>query len=185
MELKFTIVRRQDIAAASVISRLANGKIDVQRLLTFDVQGIDFCLSNLFTMALTHMKALKYLPFLRPLALPRVSILQRFLSTSASSNPRSSAASSSPAQSTPSAPESTSKPISSHLPYRVERTPSSNLPIYVYAKSGGTRKETRLRKIEGDIDTLRVQLRDALKVDDKDIVINRLTQHIVIKVSHD
>lgn len=28
MELKFTIVRRQDIAAASVISRLANGKID-------------------------------------------------------------------------------------------------------------------------------------------------------------
>lgn len=184
MELKFTIVRRQDIAAASVISRLANGKIDVHRLSTFD-REIDFCFIKLFTMTLTHTKALKYLPFLRPLALPRASTLQRFLSTSASSNPRSSNASSSPAQSTPSAPESTSKPVSSHLPYRVERTPSSNLPIYVYAKSGGTRKETRLRKIEGDIDTLRVQLRDALKVDDKDIVINRLTQHIVIKVSHD
>jgi Mitochondrial large subunit ribosomal protein (Img2) len=87
-------------------------------------------------------------------------------------------------QYTPSTLEPTSKPISSHLLYRVERTPSSNLPIYVYSKSGGTRKETKLRKIEGDIDTLRVQLRDALKVEDKDIVINRLTQHIVIKVSH-
>ena len=153
---------------------------------TFNFRRIGnwFRQTNLFSMALTHTKALTYLPFLRPLALPRISTLQRFLSTSASSNSRSYA-SSSPAQSTSSTPESTSKPISSHLPYRVERTPSSNLPIYVYAKSGGTRKETRLRKIEGDIDTLRVQLRDALKVDDKDIVINRLTQHIVIKVSHD
>jgi large subunit ribosomal protein L49 len=138
-------------------------------------------------MALNQTKSLLYLPFLRPFAPPMASTLQRFLSSAVSSDfPSStSSTSSSPVQSTTSAPEPTSKPRSSPLPYRVVRTPSSKLPIYVHAKSGGTRKETKLRKIEGDIDTLRVQLRDALQVNDKDININRLTNHIIIKVSHE
>jgi large subunit ribosomal protein L49 len=137
-------------------------------------------------MALNQTKSLLYLPFLRPLALPTASTLQRFLSSAVSSDfPSTSSTSSSPVQSTTSAPEPTSKPKSSPLPYHVVRTPSSKLPIYVHAKSGGTRKETKLRKIEGDIDTLRVQLRDALQVNDKDININRLTNHIIIKVSHE
>lgn len=137
-------------------------------------------------MAVTQTKSLLYLPFLRPLALPKSSTLQRFLSSAASpDSPSTSSTSSSPVQSTTLAAESIPNPRSAPLPYRVARTPSSKLPIYVHAKSGGTRKETKLRKIEGDIDTLRIQLRDALMMNDKDININRLTNHIIIKVSHE
>lgn len=124
-----------------------------------------------------------YLSFLRPLTLPRASTLQRFLSTSSTSTTKPSSSQS--AGATPISLESSPKssPQSSSLPYHVERTPSSNLPIYLLAKRGGNLKQTRLRKIEGDINTLRVQLRDALKVDDKEIVINQLTKQIIIRVS--
>ncbi len=133
-------------------------------------------------MALMQRTSFLCLPFLRPLPLPSASNLQRFLSTTASSDHLSTSAS--PPQSTIPLTESITKPRISHLPYHVERTPSSKLPIYVHAKNGGTRKETKLRKIEGDIDTLREHLRDALGMNDKDIVINRLTNHIIIKVSY-
>ena len=136
-------------------------------------------------MALVQSKSLLFLSFFRPPALLRASTLQRFLSSATSSESPSSISSTSSSflQSTTSAPASIKKPRSPPLPYRVVRTPSSKLPIYVHAKSGGTRKETKLRKIEGDIDTLRAQLRDALNVNDKDININRLTNHIIIKVN--
>src|SRR5277367_5869820 len=129
-------------------------------------------------MALTHTINQIYLPFLWPLALPKASTLQRFLSTttsSSSTSSTSSSTSSSPSQSTasdpdsvpnpiPSSPAATKKPVSLSLPYCVNRTPTANLPIYLLAKRGGNLKQTRLRKIEGDINTLRVHLRDALKL---------------------
>lgn len=44
--------------------------------------------------------------------------------------------------------------------------------------------QTRIRKIEGDVDALRRELVDTLGKDEKEIVINRLTGHIIVKVSH-
>jgi large subunit ribosomal protein L49 len=119
-----------------------------------------------------------YLKFLRPLGPPRSSIIARFLSTSA---PNSTTTPPSP----PSQPTSTStvtKPTP--LPYRVNRTPSSYLPIYTLAKRGGNLKLTKVRKIEGDINTLRSHLLEALQLGEKEIEINRLTNHIIIKASH-
>ena len=51
------------------------------------------------------------------------------------------------------------------------------------AKRGGNLKQTRLRKIEGDIAALRAELQEALKLDEKECVVNQLTKHIIIKVS--
>ena len=66
--------------------------------------------------------------------------------------------------------------------YHVGRTPSNQLPIYLLAKRGGNLQQTRIKKIQGDIAELRKQLRQSLMVDEKDIKINQLTGHIVIKV---
>lgn len=113
-----------------------------------------------------------YMSFLRPLALPRASTLSRFLSTSASS---------SAAETTTSASAQSEAP--QQLTYRVNRTPSMQLPIYLLAKRGGNLKQTRLRKIEGNILELKADLQQALGiVEDKDIQINQLTRHIIIKV---
>lgn len=110
--------------------------------------------------------------FLRPVALPRLATLSRFLSTTTST----SAASPAPA---------TSAAIdAAQLTYRVNRTPSQQLPIYLLAKRGGNLKQTRLRKIEGDIAKLKQDLQKALGIiEDKEIQINQLTKHIIIKVS--
>ncbi|KAI9830255.1 MAG: hypothetical protein M1819_005782 [Sarea resinae] len=49
------------------------------------------------------------------------------------------------------------------------------------AKRGGNLHQTKLRKIDGDIKVLRNELQKALAVEDKDIAINQLTRHIIIK----
>ena len=110
--------------------------------------------------------------FLRPMALPRAASLGRFLTT-ATSTPAASSASSTAAA-----------VDAAQLTYRVNRTPSQQLPIYLLAKRGGNLKQTRLRKIEGDIAKLKQDLQKALGiVEDKEIQINQLTKHIIIKVS--
>jgi large subunit ribosomal protein L49 len=135
-----------------------------------------------------------YLSFLRPLALPRASTLSRFLSTSTTSTSTPSELSP-PPQSTstetaaPDATAGTSAVASSEilsqteLSYRVNRTPSKNLPVYLLAKRGGNLKQTRVRKIEGNIAVLRDDIQNALQMDRKDVVINGLTRQIIIKVS--
>lgn len=103
------------------------------------------------------------------MALPRVAAFSRFLSTTTTS-----AAAVSPA---------TTATTAEHLTYRVIRTPSQQLPIYLLAKRGGNLKQTRLRKIEGDVGKLKQDLQKALGiVEDKEIQINQLTRHIIIKV---
>ena len=69
-----------------------------------------------------------------------------------------------------------------HLPYHIHRTPSQQLPIYKLAKRGGSLRQTRLRKIEGDMARLRSDLRAALGLEDGEITINQLTKHIIIRV---
>ncbi|RDW84927.1 hypothetical protein BP6252_02517 [Coleophoma cylindrospora] len=92
--------------------------------------------------------------------LPRPSTIQRFLNTAATTAATATA------------------PI---LPYRIARTPSKNLPIYLLNKAGGNKKMTKLRKIEGDISALRSEIQATLGLDEKDVVINQLTRHILIK----
>jgi large subunit ribosomal protein L49 len=108
------------------------------------------------------------------MALPRPSTLHRFLGIAKASTaaaPSPSAATSIPASSP-----------SQTKPYRVLRTPSNNLPIYLLRKRGGNLHQTKLRKIEGNINVLRKELREALGMDEKEVVINQLTKAIIIKV---
>lgn len=73
--------------------------------------------------------------------------------------------------------------ITERLPYHVHRTPSQQLPVYHLAKRGGNLLLTRLRKIDGDITKLKGELQQALGLDDRQISINQLTNHIIIKAS--
>ncbi|KKY14662.1 putative mitochondrial large ribosomal subunit [Diplodia seriata] len=70
------------------------------------------------------------------------------------------------------------------LPYFVQRTPSNNLPVYNAQKRGGNRKETKLRKISGDVKALQSELRAYLDIPEHDITINPTTGHIIAKGDH-
>ena len=45
-------------------------------------------------------------------------------------------------------------------------------------------KLTKIRRIEGDVAALREELQEALGVEQKEVVINQLTKHIIVKVSY-
>ncbi|KFZ16773.1 hypothetical protein V501_02072 [Pseudogymnoascus sp. VKM F-4519 (FW-2642)] len=122
-------------------------------------------------MALASLRPAAYMSFLRPLALPRAATLTRFLSTSPA------------VQSSTEASTSTSTTSSTQsLEYRVSRTPSAQLPIYLLAKRGGNLKQTRVKKIEGNIAQLREDLKVALGIEeDREIQVNHLTRHIIVK----
>lgn len=77
---------------------------------------------------------------------------------------------------TPSAPART-------LTYLVERTASGLLPVYADVRSGGTRKETVIRKIAGNTQDLKKDILDELKFKKDHVNINPVTGHIRIKVS--
>ena len=78
--------------------------------------------------------------------------------------------------------ESTQLPQSEIINYHVDRTPSKQLPIYHLIKAGGNLKQTRIRKISGDITALRTDLQRELGLREDQIRINQLTRHIIIKV---
>lgn len=70
-----------------------------------------------------------------------------------------------------------------NLPYFVRRTPSNQLPVYLITKAGGTKQQTKIQKTEGDVDALRNDLARSLGVESsKDVTINRLNGHIIVKV---
>jgi large subunit ribosomal protein L49 len=117
--------------------------------------------------------------FLRPMALPRPSTLHRFLGIAKAST-TATTSSSSPGPPTPTQAPAAAQP----KPYRVTLTPSKNYPIYTLAKRGGNMKLTKLKRIEGDVNALRNDLREAFGVDDKEVTINQLTRHIIVKVCH-
>lgn len=135
------------------------------------------------------------LPFLRPMALPRPSTITRFLSLS---RPLSTTPSPSPktplppistpiqtSTSTPNAPSPTDPEPAFLKPatYRITRTHTNGLPVYLLSKRGGNLKQTKLRRIEGNIMDLRRDLQKALGVEDeKEVVVNQLTQQIIVKV---
>lgn len=68
------------------------------------------------------------------------------------------------------------------LPYHIHRTPSQQLPVYKSEKRGGTLKQTRVRKIEGDVRALRGDLMEAMGLGEAEVKINSLTGHVLVKV---
>ncbi|KHJ31969.1 putative mitochondrial large ribosomal subunit [Erysiphe necator] len=71
--------------------------------------------------------------------------------------------------------------LKNNLGYKVERTPSNQLPIYHLIKNGGNKKITRIRKIQGNLQELRNDLRKALNLTDKECTINSTTGHVLVK----
>ncbi|KAL2222893.1 putative mitochondrial large ribosomal subunit L49 [Thermoascus aurantiacus ATCC 26904] len=76
-----------------------------------------------------------------------------------------------------------------NLPYFVRRTPSNNLPVYLVTKAGGTKRQTKIQKTEGDLEALRTDLARALGLEpadgsgkkSPDVTINQLNGHIIVK----
>ncbi|KAH7382891.1 mitochondrial large subunit ribosomal protein-domain-containing protein [Cadophora sp. MPI-SDFR-AT-0126] len=149
------------------------------------------------------------LPFLRPMSLPRPSTLHKYLKLTrpalsqsttlrkASTTTTSASTSSSPLT-TPLTPSTstqtrTQTPTSSATssssparpppskPYRLIRTPSNKLPIYLLWKRGGNKKLTRVRKIEGDVNVLKTDLQVALGVKEGDVTVNQLARQVIVK----
>ena len=163
------------------------------------------------TIQIQDMTSMTPLPFLRALPLPLPSTVKHgpslfrksFLSCrsrhgtdafcepfdenwadinpvhNSSATQRDSVASPVPA---PPAPTNTHQDIPP-LSYHVYRTPSQELPVYHLTKRGGNLLQTQLRKIEGDRQSLCEELRKALDLRPRDITINQVTGHIIIKVS--
>ncbi|KAA8909813.1 mitochondrial large subunit ribosomal protein-domain-containing protein [Sphaerosporella brunnea] len=67
------------------------------------------------------------------------------------------------------------------LPYFVYRSKTNNLPVYEEAKSGGTQLQTRIRKVEGNIEALRQALIENLRLQPERVWINSLTKHVLVK----
>jgi len=63
----------------------------------------------------------------------------------------------------------------------VTKTGTKGVPVYHLSKRGGNLHQTKVRRIEGDIMAMKTDLQRALGLEDKEIVINQLTQHIIIK----
>lgn len=125
------------------------------------------------------------LSFLRPLGPPRVSTMNQFLRrslTTASASTTAPATTSAQAVTkTTIATNSTAKPRP-NLPYFVQRTPSNQLPVYLLEKRGGNLKQTKVRKIEGDVKALHDELQTYLGLGKTHIAINPVTRHIIIRV---
>lgn len=118
------------------------------------------------------------LSFLRPLGLPRISTMNQFFRRSLTT------ASASTISAPPAVKLAATETSTPNLTYFVRRTSSNSLPVYLLKKRGGNLKQTKIRKIEGDVAALRSELKSALELVDEQIVINQLTKHIIIKVGH-
>lgn len=68
--------------------------------------------------------------------------------------------------------------------YHVARSRSDNIPVYSDYKRGGNLHQTTVRKITGDLQALRDELKLYLDKQDKDIRVNVLTKHVVVKGHH-
>jgi large subunit ribosomal protein L49 len=67
--------------------------------------------------------------------------------------------------------------------YRVLRTPSNQLAVYQLAKRGGNKKITNIKKVEGDRASFRAGLAQLLGIEEKAVLVNNLTGHVVVPVS--
>ncbi|KAJ2000799.1 mitochondrial 54S ribosomal protein img2 [Coemansia thaxteri] len=73
----------------------------------------------------------------------------------------------------------TGSPQTVTYPYFVHRTRFQSLPVYTDIKNGKTRKQTTVRRIEGDLEALRADMSKALS--DSSIQVRKASQQLVIK----
>ncbi|KAI9777682.1 MAG: hypothetical protein M1839_008601 [Geoglossum umbratile] len=109
--------------------------------------------------------------FTRPLSAAQPVVLRQLVRLSSSQ----------PDPATPPSSLDTHKPVAPTEPYFVRRTNPGNLPVYQTKKRGGNLQETKIKKIEGNITALCVQLQEALGADSKEVKINPLTNDVIIK----
>ncbi|KAF6219286.1 hypothetical protein HO133_005111 [Letharia lupina] len=135
------------------------------------------------------MASVPFMPFLPSLPLPRLSYIH-ILRRQISSLPHLCQKATITVSKTPTPPPASPavKPSAQvglaalpPLPYHVHRTASQKLPIYHLAKRGGNLHQTRIRKIEGNVEKLREEIVAGLALKEETVVINRLTGHIIIK----
>ncbi|KAI1455127.1 mitochondrial large subunit ribosomal protein-domain-containing protein [Annulohypoxylon moriforme] len=67
------------------------------------------------------------------------------------------------------------------LPYFVGRNSLNNLSVYHENKRGGNLKLTLLKNGEGDLAALKQDIKEALQLPDRDVTLNSVTKHIVIR----
>jgi large subunit ribosomal protein L49 len=110
------------------------------------------------------------------------------VSASASASASTSTSSTSTSTPTPTpTPTAYTPPTLAPLPpprYHVARSASKNLPVYTDYKRGGNLHLTTVRKITGDSTALRDELRELLRKQDKDVSVNPLNGHVVVKGHH-
>lgn len=66
--------------------------------------------------------------------------------------------------------------------YHIARSASNNYPVYTDYKRGGNLHTTVVRKITGDVQALRDELRLFLGKQDDQIFVNNLTKQVIVKV---
>ena len=122
-------------------------------------------------------------------ASPSITLAARHYSTpseSASPAPTTTTTTSTtPPPVTPEAPPAAfaPTPTASSQPYTVLRTSSNQLAVYQLAKRGGNKKLTLIKKVEGDRTRFQSALAQELGVEEKTVVVNNLTGHVLVKVS--
>jgi len=67
------------------------------------------------------------------------------------------------------------------LPYFVSRTQNNNLPVYQEYKAGGNKLQTRIRKVEGNLQFLKNQIEEAFQMEKGEVTINSLAGHVIVK----
>ncbi|KAI9653698.1 MAG: hypothetical protein M1831_005726 [Alyxoria varia] len=65
--------------------------------------------------------------------------------------------------------------------YFVRRTPSRYLPVYELTKAGGSLKQTRVRKIDGEVQKLKEGLEEVLAPKPEWIRVNPVNRHVEMK----
>ncbi|RGP80001.1 mitochondrial large ribosomal subunit l49 [Fusarium longipes] len=78
-------------------------------------------------------------------------------------------------------PSKVPKEVGTYLRYIIQRTPSSQIPVYRKWMSGGNRCIVIIKKVKGDRPKLVKDLSKDLEIKTDDIRINPVTQHIEIK----
>jgi len=71
-----------------------------------------------------------------------------------------------------------------NLPYFVTRTRNQELPVYQHRKRGGNLIVTYIKKVDGELHTLRDTIRQLLDVPEENVVMNERTRQVVIKGHH-
>lgn len=68
------------------------------------------------------------------------------------------------------------------VPYFVGKNKFDNFGVYQKVKAGGNLKTTEIKMVEGNVGSLKEDLKVALQLGNNDIAFNNTTRHLVIKV---